>query len=169
MESVPSSGPAVFSTHLGKFAQRPVSNTPIVIRSSPESDQDSMIMKLRRKFPVQCKAIIMPVADIYQWFDPYDAHRHGYAFLHSVLQTIAIQNSNRVKQVLDFAEKWKENNFALFSALTPQSKDLFTEGEIGKYGYEFLAETYQRLLLLKSNLAVQCKPKDSFRSDCAHS
>lgn len=148
------SGDAIFSTYLHKYSQRAASIGPIILRSSPDDDQDSMVARLRQDFPLQCKEIVIPVESIYHWFDPYDAHRHGYAFLYSVLTTIAIQNSIRARQVRDFAELWRAKNPGRFRNLAPASQVLFTNADIEQYGRDFLADAFHVLQALKLEAAA---------------
>lgn len=141
---------AIFSTHLGQFQPRPALSGPIVLRSSPDDDQDSMIARLRERFPHQCKAIVAPVTNIYQWFDQHDTYRHGYGFLHSVLATIAFQNS---REVQDFVGRWRIENR---ERLLHSSGVMFTKAEIMEHGSGFLAEAAQQIHRLRASL--QCKP-----------
>lgn len=150
-------GDALFSTHHGKYSPRPASLGPIVLRSSPEDDQDSMVARLRWKFPLQCKEIKAPIENIYQWFDPYDTHRHGYAFLHSVLSTIAFQNSVRAGQLNSFAEKWKKANPGRFDAIKYYSVDMFIRDELWEFGHEFLADVAQILHASRYSTTPHCK------------
>lgn len=147
---------AIFSTHLGQYQPRPALSASIVLRTSPDDDQDSMIAKLRQQFPLHCKAIVAPVTDIHQWFDHYDTYRHGYGFLHSVLSTIAFQNS---RQVHDFVDRWRNENRQRFYAVGQNSGVTFTKAEITEHGSEFLAEAAQQIHYLRASL--QCKPDHS--------
>lgn len=144
---------AIFSTHLGQYQPRPALSGPIVIRSSPDDDQDSMIAKLRQQFPLHCKAIVAPVTNIHQWFDQHDTYRHGYGFLHSVLATIAFQNS---KEVHGFVERWRTENRERF---VHNSGVMFTKAEITEHGSGFLAEAAQQIYYLRASL--QRKPYHS--------
>lgn len=145
-------GDAIFSTHLGRFPPRTELPSSIVLRSSPEDDHESMVATLRRQFPQQCRAITAPIVNIYQWFDPYDAHRHGSAFLHSVLVAIAFQNTTRAKQVQEFADHWRIAHPTHFDTIASQSLEVFTDMEIEEYGYDFLADTFLQLTLLRSTV-----------------
>lgn len=140
---------AIFSTHLGQYQPRLALSGPIVLRSSPDDDQDSMIARLRERFPLECKAIVAPVTNINQWFDQYDTYRHGYGFLHSVLATIAFQNS---RQVQDFVGRWRIENR---ERLEHSSGVMFTKAEIMEHGSGFLAEAAQQIHHLRASL--QCK------------
>lgn len=146
----------MFSTHLGQYAPRPARSVPIVLRSSPEDDQESMVTRFRKLFPAECKAITIPVKNIHRWFDPYDLNRHGAEFLRSVLTTIAKENSLRAQKIAKFADDWRRNNPTLFNALTSQSQDIFTAEEVKEHDSEFLAEVYQKIIFLRSKNAVQC-------------
>lgn len=146
----------MFSTHLGQYAPRPARSVPIVLRSSPEDDQESMVKRFRKMFPADCKAITIPIKNIHRWFDPYDLNRHGAEFLRSVLTTIAKENSLRAQKIAKCAEDWRRNNPTLFSTLTSQSQDIFTAREVKEHDSEFLAEVYQKIILLRSKNAVQC-------------
>ena len=151
MDSIPPME-AIFSTHLGQYQPRPAFRGPIVLRSSPDEDQDSMIAKLRQRFPLECKAITAPVTNIHYWFDHHDAYRHGYGFLHSVLTTIAFQNS---REVHDFAERWRTENQERFYGVARKSGIMFTGADIAEHGSAFLAEAAQHIHYLRSS--VPCK------------
>ena len=93
-----------------------------------------------------------PITNIHQWFDHYDTYRHGYAFLQSVLATIAIQNS---REVHDFVNRWRNENRERFYAVGHNSGVTFTKAEIIEHGSEFLAEAAQQIHYLRAS--VQCK------------
>lgn len=150
-------GCAIFSTHLGRFLPRLASTAPMILRSSPEDDHDEMVANLQQKFPLQCKAITAPITDIYQYFDHYDTHRHGYAFLTSVLVTIAYFNSRRAKRVQDFAQQWAKDNTALFDTVLSQHQKFFTKLEVTEHGDEFLSDVFVELQRLRMNMASQSK------------
>lgn len=156
------SGCAIFSTHLGRFLPRLASTAPMILRSSPEDDQDEMVANLQQKFPLQCKAITAPITDIYQYFDHYDAHRHGYAFLTSVLVSIAYFNERRAERVQEFAQLWTKHNAALFDTILSRNQNIFTELEVTEHGDDFLSDVFIELQRLRMNMASQSK---SWRSD----
>lgn len=107
-------------------------------------------------FPAECKAITIPIKNIHRWFDPYDLNRHGAEFLRSVLTTIGKENSLRAQKIAQYSEDWRRSNPTLFSTLTSQSQDIFTAREVREHDSEFLAEVYQKIILLRSKNAVQC-------------
>lgn len=146
----------MFSTHLGQYAPRPARSVPIVLRSSPEDDQESMVKSFRKIFPAECKAITIPIKNIHRWFDPYDLNRHGAEFLRSVLTTMGKENSLRAQKIAKYAEDWRRNNPTLFSTLTSHSQDIFTAREVREHDSEFLAEVYQKIIYLRSKNAIQC-------------
>lgn len=115
-----------------------------------------MIVRLRHKFPKECKDMTSLQPDIFKYFDPYDAHRHGSAFLYSVLATIALQNKKRVEYVQQFAKDWGRNNPEKFNGLRSQTPDFFTELDHQEYGDEFLADVFMELRCRKSMMS-QCK------------
>lgn len=147
---------AIFSTHLGQYEPRPAFSGPIVLRSSPDDDQDSMIARLRQQFPLECKAIVAPITNIHQWFDQYDAYRHGYGFLHSVLANIAFQNS---KEVHHFVDRWRNQNPERFHAVEYSAGVTFTKAEITEHGSGFLAAAAQQIHYLR--MSLQRKPYHS--------
>lgn len=143
----------MFSTHLGQYAPRVGSDAAIILRSSPEDDQESMILKLRQKFPKECKDMNSLQPNIFTYFDHYDAHLHGSAFLYSVLTTIAMQNNRRMEYVRKFATDWGRNNPELFDNLMSQTQDIFTEPDRQEYGCEFLADVLVELQLRKDTVS----------------
>jgi hypothetical protein len=144
-------GPAIFSTHLGRYAARNTLPPSIILRSSPDDDQDEMVAKLQRMFPLQCRAITAPITNIYDYFDPYDTHRHGYRFLESVLGTIAAHNFRRAQRVQSFVQQWKRDNQDLYDGILSRTQDVFTDAEVNEYGCEFLGEAFSLLQSLRMN------------------
>lgn len=136
---------AMFSTNLGRSAPHAASKSPVIIRSSPEDDEDNMIADLRRKFPAECKAITAPIEDIPTYFDLEDIRVHGWFFLFSVLCKIALQNQMRLQQVQAFVENWRITHIALFQNFEDQTQDIFTDEEREVYGYEFLNDAFVKL------------------------
>lgn len=153
----PSYGPAIFSTHLGRFEARNTLSPSIILRSNPENDRDDMVAKLQSMFPEQCKVITSPVARIHDYFDLYDQHRHGYLFLGSVLGTIASHNFRRAQMIQGFVDQWRTDNMRLFSNGMPLNLGVFTDAEVRTYGWDFLKEGCSLLESLRINLPSRCK------------
>ena len=152
---------AIFSTQTGRFPPRGARTDPIVLRSSPEDDRDSMVDRLRQMFPSQCKSITAPIGSIYHYFDESDAHRHGYGFLESVLLTIAFLNSQRARRVHEFAEQWLSANPRYFEIHERQKKMVFTDAEVEEHGHEFLSEVITVLQERRPNVSLQSEFVDS--------
>ena len=137
-------GKALFSTRLGEFLPREAVEPrgPIVLRSEPEDDLESVSTRLERDFPDSCKEIALPITNIYEYFDHYDCHVLGTGFLHKVLENIAFRNFTRSQHAQGFVKRWKEGKLASFkkmkAAQSPQ--DIFTRTEIEEYGEDILEE-----------------------------
>lgn len=125
----------MFSTKHGKYAPRAACQSSIIIRSSPEDDQEAMIARLRQQYPTECGDMTSLQPDIYQYYDPYDANIMGTDFLYSVLATIAWQNLKR-----SLADVWGDNVPEQFDDFVSQIPDAFTE--VKEYGSEFLANLF---------------------------
>ncbi|KAI9839710.1 MAG: hypothetical protein M1837_002057 [Sclerophora amabilis] len=84
---------AMFSTDLGARAARmdPDPLDPLVLHSNPQVDRVEMASKLRRKWPVQCRDLSLPI-NLTDYFDYHDIHVLGGRFLWDVLNEIHIQN-----------------------------------------------------------------------------
>lgn len=133
-----------------------------MLRSNPDDDQDDMVAKLQSTFPQQCKAITAPITNIYDYFDPYDTHRHGYRFLESVLGTIAHHNFIRAGRVQSFAEQWINANPYLFEGIMSMTQGDFTEAEHHTYGCDFLGEAFCLIQGLRMNRPAARKSRSPF-------
>ena len=154
-------GAAIFSTHLGRFAPRNIKAPSIMLRSNPDDDQDVMVANLESTFPMQCRAITAPIINIYDYFDLYDAHRHGYLFLESVLGTIAAHNFERAHRFQSFVEQVKQNNPGLFEGILSGPLAVFSDADVERYGWEFLTEAFSLLRSLRMNRNVARKFQSS--------
>jgi hypothetical protein len=155
-------GPAIFSTHLGRYATRDTLSPSIMLRSNPDDDQDDMVARLQSMFPQQCKAITAPITNIYDYFDLYDAHRHGSCFLESVLGTIAAHNFRRAQMVQNFVGHWRQDNPRLYETILSRTLDVFSDADVKHYGCEFLGEAFSLLQSHRRNRNVACKFEPSF-------
>ena len=137
-------GEAIFSTRLGQLRPREAIEPrgPIVLRSEPEDDLETVIARLEQDFPVHCKTITLPIINIYDYFDHYDCHVLGTGFLHKVLETIVFRNFTRSEHVQHFVRLWKDGKLGSFERMTaaPSLHDVFTETEIENYGEGVLRE-----------------------------
>lgn len=131
-----------------------------MLRSNPNDDQDDMVAKLQSMFPLQCKAITAPITNIYDYFDFYDAHRHGSLFLESVLATIAAHNFKRAQMVQNFVENWRQDNPRLYNSILSRT-EVFSDADVKYYGSEFLGEAHSLLRSLRMNRYVACKSASS--------
>lgn len=147
--SVSSRGKAIFSTRLGRFLPREAVEPrgPIALRSEPEDDLDSMIARLERDYPVQSRAITLPIKNIYEYFDHYDCHVLGTGFLHKVLENIVFRNFTRSQHVREIVNGSKEGKLASFDrmAVAQSLHDIFTETEIAEYGEDIPGEAFAKI------------------------
>jgi len=153
-------GQAIFSTNFGESGPRTAIEPlpPIILRYNPRVDVPALKDTLRQKFLLQCNAVTAPIDNLYQYFDHYDLHVQGAEFIYAVLVEIALENSTRGKQVLDFAGRWKTENFEEFHNLTALTSNLFTEEEKQVYDEDFLNDA----------LAELKKLRDTFSSNHTH-
>ncbi|KAI9873799.1 MAG: Protein phosphatase PP2A regulatory subunit B [Pleopsidium flavum] len=150
-------GKAIFSTKFAEFAPRTAVEPlpPIILRYNPRVDVPAFKDTLRRRFPLQCHTVTAPIDNLYEYFDHYDLHIQGAEFIYAVLVKIALENSTRAKQILDFAGRWKTENFEKFHILNVLTSDLFTEEQKQSHDEEFLSDA----------LAELKKLRDAFSSD----
>ena len=143
--SVSLCGKALFSTQLGRYQPREAVEPrgPIVLRSDPEADLESMIERLERDFLLQCKNISPPII-IYDYFDHYDCHVLGTGFLLKVLETIAFCNYTRSHHVKELVSRWEEGKLVRLDKMkAAQSlRDIFTVTEMEEYGEDILSEAF---------------------------
>ena len=130
----------MFSTQHGKYAPRAACKSAIIIRSSPEDDQEAMITRLRQQYPKECRDMTSLQPNIYQYFDPYDANIMGTDFIYSVLATIAWQNLQYIQR---FADAWGDSVPEQFDDFVSQIPDGFTE--VKEYGSEYLADLFAEI------------------------
>ncbi len=144
--SVSRRGEAIFSTRLGRFLPREAVEPrgPIVLRSEPEDDLDNMSARLERDFPTQCKAITLPIVNIYEYFDHYDCHILGTGFLHKVLENINFRNFTSSRRVKELVDRWKGDKLANSNTMAAAQslRDIFTEEEVEEYGEDILGEAF---------------------------
>lgn len=150
-------GAAIFSTQLGRFEPRNNLPPSIILRSSPNDDQDEMVARLQSTFPEQCKLITAPITDIPYYFDAYDMHLHGYRFLESVLATIARHNFNRASKVQSFAEEWICANPRGFEGILSMTYAVFAETADHTHGEDFLKEVFCLLKGIKTYRSAASK------------
>ena len=143
------SGKAIFSTRLGQFLPREAVEPrgPIVLRSEPEDDLESVSTRLERDFPNPCKEITLPITNIYEYFDHYDCHVLGTGFLHKVLENIVFRNFTRSQHVQGLVNRWKEGKIASFKKMKAAQSplDIFTETEVEEYGDDILLEAFSTI------------------------
>ena len=143
--SVSLHGEAIFSTRLGRFLPREAVEPrgPIVLRSDPEDDLESMIGRLEREFPLYCKKITPPFT-IYEYFDHYDCHVLGTGFLLKVLENIAFRNYTRYQRVKVLVDRWKKGKSANLDKIKVAQTlyDIFTQTEIEEHGEDILGDAF---------------------------
>ena len=143
------SGEAMFSTRLGRFLPREAVEPrgPIVLRSEPEDDLESVTTRLERDFRNPCKEVTLPITNIYEYFDHYDCHVLGTGFLHKVLENIVLRNLTKSQHVQGLVNRWKEGKLAGFkkmkAAQSPQH--IFTATEVEEYGVDILEEAFSTI------------------------
>ena len=144
-------GRAIFSTNFGQYPRREAKprQVPIIMRSDPLADVDSMVSKLQRDYPTACRAITAPISNIYEYFDHHDVQLHGTSIISTVLNNIALQNSLRAKSVQAFADDWKKSHSDLFHGITGDTKELFTMEDEEAHDEEFLKDALNYLKQLK--------------------
>lgn len=139
-------GEAIFSTRLGQFLSREAVEPrgPIVLRSDPEDDLESLSARLEQDFPIHCKGITLPIMDIYEYFDHYDCHVRGTGFLHKVLENIVFRSFTRSQHIQAVVSRWREGKSATFNAATAAQSlhDIFTQIEVEEYGENILEEAF---------------------------
>ncbi|KAL8732407.1 MAG: hypothetical protein Q9166_002807 [cf. Caloplaca sp. 2 TL-2023] len=144
-------GPAIFSTNLGRLAPRRPAVLParIILRSVPEEDMESKIIELCAKYPEQCKAIVLPVTNLYDYFDLYDQELHGAEFLRAVLGEICGRNVMRKQDILGFTHQWARLNPVAFQYVLGLGLDAFTADDVETFGKDFLQDALGELQLQK--------------------
>lgn len=169
----PSGARAVLSTCGGKSELREkVPGRGIIMRSSPKDDRDSMIAVFQEVCPDICKAVSHPImpSDLHDYFDDYDIHIHGWAFLTEVLRHIATINADRAKEVAvrqteaqKFANLWiASNEEAFYYLIHPDYaeygiKDLFTEEDIKDHAEDLLLEAVPLIKHMRQMTYRKCK------------
>ena len=135
-------GDAIFSTNKGRLPPRELRMIPprIILRSSPDEDMESMVTELQAKFPMECKEIVAPPANLGDYFDAYDQELHGALFLSSVLKAISFRNQSRRASVCNVAHEWLQLNPMAFGQMLAYELDAFTEDDIEEFGAEFMQE-----------------------------
>jgi hypothetical protein len=70
-------GRAIFFINHGSHPARRATSTaePILLRSKPITDVQSMVDYLRGTFLVACKASRLPINNLYDYFDHFDVHQ----------------------------------------------------------------------------------------------
>ena len=142
----------MFSTNFGQYPAREATRpgqAPIIMRSDLSQDIDSMISRLRRDFPTTCKAITAPISNLYEYFDHYDVQSHGTSVINTVLNTIASQNSSRLRCIEEFVNEWKKTHLDLFHAITSDTQEVFAEEDEEAYGEDFLKDALAQIKQLK--------------------
>ena len=148
-------GKAIFSTRLGRFPPREARpcEAPIIMRSDPEHDVEDMISRLRREYPRECRLIMVPIKNLFDYFDHYDVQLHGTGIIYAVLMGIATHNARRADNIRTFAESWRHFCGDRFWGITPETQDLFTPFDVERYGNDFLDDA---LAYLKdARMAIQ--------------
>ena len=142
-------GKAIFSTRFGQYLPREAVEPrgPIVLRSDPDDDLESMSARLAQDFPLCCKRITLPIMDIYEYFDHYDCHVRGTGFLHKVLENIVFRSFTRLQHIQAVVSRWREGNLANLNAVTAAQSlhDIFTQTEVEEYGEDILEEAFKSI------------------------
>ncbi|KAI9838925.1 MAG: hypothetical protein M1819_004133 [Sarea resinae] len=167
----------MFSTNLGEFGPRSL-RLPLpvmIVHSDAEAGQTKLVSALRSKYPSQCKAI-RPQFHLWTYYDDYDVHLMGAAFLCAVLQRIGIENVTREEQVHKFVDSWWTTHLDQSVNIDANVKNTFTLQEIEGHDEDFLNDALAVLKAFKgpndvtlpqcgvSNqapLPIQCLPPGS--------
>ena len=101
---LPNLYPGHFSTRFGKIAKRGL-NLPLspgVIHTDFHGDVAAKAAELQRTFPEEIWDVKAPTRweDLLVWFDPYDVHLLGAAFLIQVLYRVFETNAATTNQML---------------------------------------------------------------------
>lgn len=148
---------ALFSTRIGKYVERQAyPGMPVIIRSDPLDDRNTMAAKLQTELPGVCKWINFTLPDISlldvsQFFDGYDQELHGFEFLKLVLLHIADGNASHKRQVQDYVGRWMTANTEGFALIEPghKAEHLFTKEDVDEYGQHFLDEAFAEIRRIK--------------------
>lgn len=145
--AAPRTGNAIFSTDLGRYPVRGISDLPprIILRSDPEEDVDVMIAELTEKYPAECKLIKPNTINLHEYFDAYDQQIHGALFLQFVLDEICRRNYKRRHAVLDYASDWVRLNPMAFEHMWGYGLEAFTADDLTAFGEDFLEEALEEL------------------------
>ncbi|KAL8661968.1 MAG: hypothetical protein Q9202_005094 [Teloschistes flavicans] len=145
--AAPRTGNAIFSTDLGRYPVRGISDLPprIILRSDPEEDVDVMIAELTEKYPAECKLIKPNTINLHEYFDAYDQQIHGALFLQFVLDEICRRNYRRRHAVLEYASDWVRLNPMAFEHMWAYGLEAFTADDLTAFGEDFLEEALEEL------------------------
>ncbi|MCJ1249628.1 hypothetical protein MMC30_006854 [Trapelia coarctata] len=146
-------GKSIFSTKLGKWAPRLAESplSPIIIRTDPVEDMQSMVSSLRAEFPKECREISGPIRNIYDYFDHQDVHMHGLNFIQSVLNQIVGENEERARNLENFAQRWMELNVNRFRNIEADTQEIFDETEKTQHHQRFLHDALELLKAYRLN------------------
>ena len=146
-------GKAIFSTNLQQYAphRAELPLAPIILRSDCFEDVESMVSRLRKKYPQESRKITLPVNNIYEYFDHRDVHLHGTNFILSVLGHIGAANAERATRVELFARHWVNNNIDRFCSINQATQELFNANEKEQHHESFLQDVLERLKTFRAD------------------
>ena len=146
-------GKEIFSTNLQQYAPQraELPLAPIILRSDPFEDVQSMVSRLRNKYPQESKKITVPINNIYEYFDHRDVHLHGTNFILSMLSHIGVENVERATRVELFAQHWMNNNIDRFCSINQGTQELFNADEKEQHHESFLQDALERLKTYRAN------------------